>query len=103
MLYFSSGRKGNSFRLPVGQGCQVEVRRVSPNRDYVVLMSWRIPMSEAVGPIYAAGFQNITKSGYSILYLPDLHNDELQREGKAPVYWWLPNGVRLAQKDSGDF
>jgi hypothetical protein len=61
------------------------------------------PVSEAVGPIYAAGFQNVTKSGYSILYLPDLHNDELQKEGKAPVYWWLPNGVRLAQKDSGDF
>jgi hypothetical protein len=60
-------------------------------------------MSEAVGPIYAAGFQNVTKSGYSILYLPDLHNDELQKEGKAPVYWWLPNGVRLAQKDNGDF
>jgi hypothetical protein len=27
----------------------------------------------------------------------------LQREGKAPVYLWLPNGVRLAQKDNGDF
>ena len=35
-------------------------------------------MSEAVGPIFAAGFQHVTKSGYELLYLPDLHNDELQ-------------------------
>ncbi len=62
-------------------------------------------MSEAVGPIFAAGFQHVTESGYEILYLPDLHNDELQREGKAPVYWWLPNEVRLARRngDSGDY
>uniref|UniRef100_Q01P87 Uncharacterized protein n=1 Tax=Solibacter usitatus (strain Ellin6076) TaxID=234267 RepID=Q01P87_SOLUE len=62
-------------------------------------------MSEAVGPMFAAGFQDITNSGYDILYLPDLHNDELQREGKAPVYWWLPNTVRLARQngDAGDY
>jgi hypothetical protein len=62
-------------------------------------------MTDAVGPIFAAGFQDITESGYEILYLPDLHNDELQREGKAPVYWWLPNEVRLARKggDAGDY
>jgi hypothetical protein len=62
-------------------------------------------MTDAVGPIFAAGFQDITESGYEILYLPDLHNDELQREGKAPVYWWLPNAVRLARKggDTGDY
>lgn len=62
-------------------------------------------MTEAVGPVFAAGFQDITKSGYKILYLPDLHNDELQAEGKAPVYWWLPNEVRLARKDgdAGDY
>ena len=62
-------------------------------------------MSEAKGPVYAAGFQNVTKSGYEILYLPDLLNDELQKEGKAPVYWWLPNEVRLARRngDTGDF
>jgi hypothetical protein len=62
-------------------------------------------MTDAVGPIFAAGFQHITESGYEILYLPDLHNDELQREGKAPVYWWLPNTVRLARKDgdTGDY
>ena len=60
-------------------------------------------MTDAIGPIFAAGFQHITSSGYPILYLPDLHNDELQREGKAPVYWWLPNQVRLARKENGDF
>jgi len=60
---------------------------------------------EAVGPVFAAGFQSITSSGHVIIYLPDLHNDELQRMGKAPVYWWLPNDVRLARKDGdkGDY
>jgi hypothetical protein len=60
---------------------------------------------DAVGPIFAAGFQHITNSGYEILYLPDLHNSELQQEGKAPVYWWLPNTVRLARQngDTGDY
>jgi hypothetical protein len=58
-----------------------------------------------VGPIYAAGDEIITKSGYTIAYLPDLHNDELQRAGKPPVYYWLPNTVRLARKngDQGDY
>jgi hypothetical protein len=62
-------------------------------------------MAEAVGPIWAAGFQQITKSGYDIIFLPDLHNDELQKAGKAPVYYWLPNTVRLARKggDAGDY
>jgi hypothetical protein len=60
---------------------------------------------EAVGPVFAAGFQSIASNGYVIIYLPDLHNDELQRMGKAPVYWWLPNEVRLARKegDQGDY
>lgn len=62
-------------------------------------------VTDGVGPIYAAGFQDITQEGYSILYLADLNNDALQREGKAPIYYWLPNGVRLARKqeDTGDF
>lgn len=60
-------------------------------------------MVEARGPIYAAGFQQVTTNGYSLLYLPDIANDELQRAGKAPVYWWLPNTVRLAQKANGDY
>lgn len=62
-------------------------------------------MVDAKGPIFAAGFEHISNSGYGILYLPDIANDELQRAGKAPVYWWLPNEVRLARKqgDTGDY
>jgi hypothetical protein len=62
-------------------------------------------VTEAKGPIWAAGFEEITKSGYKVLFLPDVNNDVLQREGKPPVYWWLPNEVRLARRngDSGDY
>jgi hypothetical protein len=60
-------------------------------------------MTDAVGPVFAAGFQAAGKSGYTIQFLPDLHNDQLQREGKPPVYWWLPNATRLATKENGDF
>ena len=60
-------------------------------------------MTEAIGPIFAAGFQTVTKGGYPLLFLPDANNDALQREGKPPVYHWLPNTVRLARKDNGDY
>jgi hypothetical protein len=60
-------------------------------------------MTDAYGPIWAAGFENVTNSGYELLVLPDLHNAELQAEGKAPVYWWLPNEVRLATRENNDF
>lgn len=60
-------------------------------------------MTEAKGPIFAAGFQAIPKGGYPLLLLPDVNNDALQREGKSPVYHWLPNTVRLAQKENGDY
>jgi hypothetical protein len=60
-------------------------------------------MTEAIGPIFAAGFQTVTKAGYPLLFLPDANNDALQREGKPPVYHWLPNTVRLAQKENGDY
>ncbi|MFE5333375.1 hypothetical protein ACFRCG_44015 [Embleya sp. NPDC056575] len=65
-------------------------------------------MVEPVGPVYAGGFETIvTGSGgerYEILYFPDLHNSELQAEGKAPVYYWLPNAVRVARAgDAGDY
>jgi hypothetical protein len=60
-------------------------------------------VTDAYGPIWAAGFENVTKSGYELLFLPDLHNEELQAEGKAPVFWWLPNEVRLATRDNGDY
>lgn len=65
-------------------------------------------MTNAAGPMWPGGFETIvsTDAGerYEILYLPDVHNDELQAEGKAPVYYWLPNSVRIAQKgDTGDY
>jgi len=60
-------------------------------------------MVEARGPVFAAGFQHVTKNNYTMLFLPDVANDELQRAGKAPVYWWLPNNVRIAQKENGDY
>ena len=58
---------------------------------------------DAKGPIFAAGTEVITQDGYAILFLPDVNNDFLQREGKPPVYHWLPNAVRLAQKPNGDY
>lgn len=60
-------------------------------------------MTEAKGPIFATGFQAITKGGYPVLLLPDVNNDAPQREGKPPVYHWLPNTVRLARKENGDY
>jgi hypothetical protein len=44
-------------------------------------------MTNPVGPLFAGGFQQIKAGQYELLLLPDLHNDELQREGKPPVYW----------------
>ncbi len=61
-------------------------------------------MADPVGPIFAGGFQHIAMAGYEMLYLPDLHNDDLQRQGKPPVYYWMPNYVRLARHGgNGDF
>jgi len=57
----------------------------------------------AAGPIFAAGFVPFSDSGWELLFLPDIHNDELQRAGKPPVYHWLPNTVRLAERENGDF
>ena len=57
----------------------------------------------AKGPLFAAGTEVITKDGYDILFLPDVNNEALQREGKPPVYHWVPNTVRLAQKANGDY
>lgn len=59
--------------------------------------------TDAKGPIFAAGTEVVTHDGYEILFLPDVNNEYLQREGKAPVYHWVPNFVRLAQKPSGDY
>jgi hypothetical protein len=59
--------------------------------------------TDAKGPIFAAGTEVITKDGFDILFLPDVNNEALQREGKPPVYHWLPNTVRMAQKPNGDY
>jgi hypothetical protein len=60
-------------------------------------------MTDAVGPAFAGGFQDIQQEDYKLQYLPDLHNDDLQREGKPPVYYWVPQTIRLAQKGNGDY
>jgi hypothetical protein len=62
-------------------------------------------MTEAMGPMWAGGTQSITKSGYTLVYVADVNNSQLQAEGKPAVYYWLPNQVRLARKDgdSGDY
>lgn len=56
-------------------------------------------MSDPAGPIYLGGFQTVGAggTGYQILFLADKHNDALQREGKAPVYYWMPSAVRIAR------
>lgn len=66
-----------------------------------------IDTPEPVGPIWTGGFQHVTTSeagvDYLLLYLPDKHNDLMQQAGKPPVYYWMPSGVRLAQKPNGDY
>ena len=60
----------------------------------------------ALGPTMAGGMQPIVEDGYELLYLPDINNDALQREGKPAVFYWLPNYVHIARKDgseNGDF
>ena len=62
--------------------------------------------TNALGPTLAGGMQPIVEEGYELLYLPDINNDALQREGKAPVFYWLPNYVHIARKggsENGDF
>jgi len=62
-------------------------------------------MADPVGPLFAGGFQHIKAGAYELMYLPDLKNDLLQKEGKPPVYYWMPAGVRIARKsaDAGDY
>lgn len=62
-------------------------------------------MTEPCGPIFTGGFENIKLGAYELLYLPDLNNTALQNEGKAPVYYWMPNYVRIAREnvDTGNY
>ncbi|MFI6155495.1 hypothetical protein ACIBCA_22740 [Kitasatospora sp. NPDC051170] len=65
-----------------------------------------IDTPEPVGPIWTGGFESTVVShagvDYTLLYLPDKHNDLLQQAGQPPVYYWVPDGVRLAEKPNGD-
>jgi hypothetical protein len=76
---------------------------VGASGDRLRLLESKLMSVDAKGPVFAAGTEVITQDGYEVLFLPDVNNDFLQREGKPPVYHWLPNTVRLAQKPNGDF
>ncbi|WP_299157548.1 hypothetical protein [uncultured Tenacibaculum sp.] len=56
----------------------------------------------AIGPTLAGGRQPIVANGYELLYYPDANNHELQRNGSAPVFYWLPNYIHLARKEGRD-
>ena len=55
--------------------------------------------TNAIGPTFAGGMQPIVEGGYELLYYPDVNNNALQSEGKAPVFYWLPNYVHIARKN----
>ncbi|MCP4897467.1 MAG: hypothetical protein GY906_10895 [bacterium] len=60
----------------------------------------------AMGPTYAGGTQPVVLGGYNLIFMPDVNNWELQRSGQAPVFYWVPNQIRMARKegpDSGDY
>lgn len=59
-------------------------------------------MSDPVGPVFAGGFeefviQDEAGEGHTLLFLPDRNNDALQRERKPPVFYYIPEKVRLAR------
>lgn len=66
-------------------------------------------MSRAGGPMEAGGFEEYVLDtgegeGYAVRLFPDLNNEELQREGQPPQYYWSPQQLRLARfPDTGDF
>ncbi|MEN8446562.1 MAG: hypothetical protein ABG776_16290, partial [Cyanobacteria bacterium J06555_13] len=65
-------------------------------------------MADTKGPVFTGQFEEfvVTENGesYTILYLADANNDDLQAEGKPPSYYWVPGKIRLAQQgDTGDY
>lgn len=59
-------------------------------------------MADPVGPVYAGGFEEFViedenGEGHTLLFLPDRNNDALQRERKPPVFYYIPEKVRLAR------
>src|SRR5262249_48952107 len=62
--------------------------------------------TNALGPTLAGGLQPIVENGFELVYLPDVNNSDLQREGKPPVFYYIPNQIRLARKngqENGDY
>ncbi len=66
-------------------------------------------MAYQVGPVFTGRFEEFVIDGdsgeqYTITYLADRNNQELQASGQPPAYYWMPGEVRLARKgDKGDF
>jgi hypothetical protein len=66
-------------------------------------------MATAVGPAFVGGLQTFVMNDeqgyeYTITFLPDRANDDLQREGKPAYFYWIPEQVRLARKGGrGDY
>lgn len=59
-------------------------------------------MADPVGPVYTGGFEEFiiedeNGEGHTLLFLPDRNNDALQRERKPPVFYYIPEKVRLAR------
>ncbi|MBL0140578.1 MAG: hypothetical protein IPP91_00535 [Betaproteobacteria bacterium] len=65
--------------------------------------------ANAIGPVMVGGFEEFViqdESGeeYTLLFLPDRNNDELQAARQPPVFYYVPEQVRLARKgDTKDF
>src|SRR5688572_29952646 len=60
------------------------------------------------GAIHPGAFEIVAKSDggalYSIAFLPDKNNQELQQEGKPPHYYYIPSTVRIARNpQTGDY
>ncbi len=104
-------RRGIDHHRAIGRALIARKRCISPNEVGSVARG-SVPrnhglkgtlMTDPLGPLFAAGNEIITASGYEIVYLPDVNNDQLQREGKPATFYWLPNKVRLARADNGDY
>ncbi len=65
-------------------------------------------MTNPEGPIYVATAFPVRiddgKNVYNLVYFPDKNNQQLQREGQSPHYYYLPHDIRIAKDMStGDY
>ncbi|MGA5129625.1 hypothetical protein ACPCTO_07455 [Streptomyces olivoreticuli] len=62
-------------------------------------------MTDPIGPTMAGGIQTMTAQGYSVSFYPDANNYDLIKEGKNPVFYWVPSQLTIARRDgeTGDF